>query len=126
MTPIAADDEVGADLERPVGCFGAYAREAPGLLDQIDGFGPQAQMKAWGALAVRGEEIEEIPLRHQCDELATRRQVAEVDEGELLAPECAADRARFAVRQLEERIEQAELGHDLERRGMNGVAAKVA
>ena len=40
--------------------------------------------------------------------------------------ERAAERVRLLVRQLEEFVEQAELVHHLERRGMDRVAAKVA
>ena len=38
----------------------------------------------------------------------------------------AAEPFHAPVRQLEELIQQAELVHDLERRGMNGVAAEIA
>ena len=38
----------------------------------------------------------------------------------------AAEALHAPVRQLEEFIEQPELVHDLERRGMNGVAAEIA
>src|SRR4029077_4069894 len=55
-----------------------------------------------------------------------RRQMAEVDEGELLAPERAAERTRLGMRQLEKFLEQAEFMHDLERRWMNRVAAEIA
>lgn len=59
-----------------------HAGDAAALLDQPGHFMAHAQMEARKALAVVGEEIEEVPLRHQRDELAARRQVTEVDEGE--------------------------------------------
>ena len=46
--------------------------------------------------------------------------------GILVAAEIRAERGLLVVRQLQELVEQAELVHDLERRGMDGVAAKVA
>ena len=107
--PSHADDEVGADIERPVRRRRAHAGHAAAFLDQIGRFGLHAQMKARIALAVRGEEVEEVPLRHQRDELAARRQMAEVHEGELLAPNAPPSVRASGVRQLEEFVEQAEL-----------------
>src|SRR5947209_885359 len=126
MPPVTADDEIGVDVERALRRFYAHAGDAISFLDQVDRLSLHAQTEARIAPAVTAKKIEKIPLRHQRDEFAARRQVAEIDEGELLSPERAAERARFRVRQLEEFIEQAELGHDLERRRMNGVAAKIA
>ena len=42
------------------------------------------------------------------------------------SPICAAELAHLLMRPLEELVEQPELVHDLERRGMDGVAAEVA
>src|SRR5258708_31952044 len=78
------------------------------------------------ALAVIGEEVEEAPLRHQRDELAAGRQVGEIRESISPTAEICADAARFLVRQLEELVEQTELAHHVEGRGMDGVAADVA
>ena len=76
--------------------------------------------------AALGEEIEEVPLRHEGNELAARRQVAEIREVVLAVAEERGDGGLLVVRQLEELVEQAELAHDLEGRGMNGVAAEIA
>jgi hypothetical protein len=65
-------------------------------------------------------------LRHQRNEFAAGRQITEVGEGVLLAHEDCADVKRFLVRQFEKVIEQAEFGHDVQRRGMNSVAAEIA
>ena len=78
------------------------------------------------ALAVIGEEVEEVPLRHQRDELAAGRQVGEIRERVRPTAEICADAASFLVRQLEELVEQTELAHHVEGRGMDGVAAEVA
>ena len=73
-----------------------------------------------------GDEIEEVPLRHQRDVLGAGRQVGEVGEGVFLVAEECADRLRLLVRQREELVEQAELVHQLQRGGMNGIAAEIA
>jgi hypothetical protein len=42
------------------------------------------------------------------------------------SPKNAPDGRLLVVRQLEKLVEQAELGHDFQRRGVNGVAAEIA
>ena len=47
---------------------------------QAGGLGLHQQMKVGIALRVLGEEIEKLPLRHERDELAARRQVGEIGQ----------------------------------------------
>lgn len=77
-------------------------------------------------LRVFGDEVEEVPLGHQRDELALRRQRAEVGERELDAHEVADQHRRLLVRAAEEFVEQAEFVDDLERGGVDRVAAELA
>src|SRR5215217_8489607 len=102
MAPIAADHQIGAYVERAFRCRGMHAGNAASLLDQSGRLGLHQQVKARVALPVLRQEIEKIPLRHHGDKLAARREVAEIDEVELQPAECAADRARLLMRQLEE------------------------
>ena len=55
-----------------------HAGNAPVFLDQIDRFRTHAQVEGWVALAVIGEEIKEIPLRHERNIFAVHRQVVEI------------------------------------------------
>src|SRR5665213_1417316 len=73
-----------------------------------------------------GEEIQEIPLRHQRDELALRRQMAEVDHRNALGAHLECEPRHLVVRNLQKFVEQAELVHQLEGRGVHGVTAEVA
>ena len=75
---------------------------------------------------VTREEIEEVPLRHQRDERAAHRQVAEVGDLQPLAAHDPGQLADLLVGQGEELVEQPELVHDLERGGMDRVSPKVA
>src|SRR6185437_7780276 len=61
-----------------------------------------------------GEEIEEVPLRHQRDELATRRQMREIADDDALVADLALDLRQLVVRPLQELVEQAQLVHQLE------------
>src|SRR5262252_2454585 len=98
----------------------------PARAHTVERLRSHAQMERRIALAVIGEEVEEIPLRHQRDELAAGRQVGEIRESKSPTTEICADAAGFLVRQLEELVEQTELAHHVEGRGMDGVAAEVA
>ena len=123
---VASDGEIGAHLEGAVRRIGAHAGDAAALLDQIDRFRPHVQVERRIALAALGQEVQEVPLRHQRDELAAGRQVGEVREGVFPVAEERAELGRLLVRQLEELVEQAKLAHHFERRGMDGVAAEIA
>ena len=59
------------------------------------------------------------------DEPAMRRQMREVGERELGVTEPGLEAGDLLVRKLEKRLEQAELMHHLQGRGMDGVAAKI-
>ena len=127
MAAVTADHERGAHLDRALRRRGAHARDAIALDDQVGRLGLHHELEAGIAPALLGDEIQEIPLRHQRDELAAGRQMAEV--GELVSavlPNRAASALDLLVRQLEELLQQAELVHQLERRRMDGVAAEVA
>ena len=71
MPAVAADDEIGADGERAVRRVGAQPDDAAALLDQIGRLRLHAQIEGLVALAVVGQKIEKIPLRHQRDDICS-------------------------------------------------------
>src|SRR5262249_2770978 len=77
---VASNRKVSTHFKRAVLRVGTHARHAAILLDQIDRLRPHAQVERRIALAMVGEEIEEVPLRHQRNELAAGRQVGEIRE----------------------------------------------
>src|SRR5262245_63094298 len=113
MPPIAADGEISTHLEWTVGRVGAHPGHAAALLDQIDRLSSHADVKRGIALALLGQKIEEVPLRHQRDELAARRQMGEIREGIFVATEDGADIDLLLVRKPEKFVERVELGHDV-------------
>src|SRR5947209_5916223 len=62
MPTVAADHQRGADFEIAAGRLGAQPDDAAALLDQVGGLRLHMQVEARIALAVLGEEIEEVPL----------------------------------------------------------------
>ena len=73
-----------------------------------------------------GDEVEKIPLRHERDKAAAGRQVPEVRNGQPHLADLSVKLVDLLMRQLEKLVEQAELVHHFEGRGMNSIAAKVA
>ena len=126
VSAIGAEDELGADFELAVRRLRTQPDDAVALLDQIGRLGLHAQVEGPVALAVRGEKIEEVPLRHQRDEFAVGRQVPQINHAHVLVADLCAELLHLLVRQLEKFIQQAELVHQLERGRMDGVAAEVA
>ena len=99
---------------------------APGLLDQPGHLGLPHQPEAGQTLGLLGQEIEKIPLRHQRDEPASRRQMAEIAHCHGGVTDLRADSVQFLVRPAQECIQHAKLVQHLQRRGMDGVAAEIA
>ena len=126
MPAVGADDQFGANLERAVGRVRVRADHVPGLDDEIAHLGAHQHPKFRKRGAALGQEVQKIPLRHDRDELAARRQMAQVGDGHLDTVDAAADLAQLGVRPRQEVVEHAELGHYLQGRRVDRVAAKVA
>ena len=126
MASVAADHQVGADRQRAALGRRVQADDASILLDQVGRLGLHAQVECLVSLAVLGEEVEEVPLRHERDEFAMRRQMAEIDHLNVFGADLGGQRFDLLMRQLQELVDQAEFEHQLERRGMNRVAAEIA
>ena len=126
MPAIAAHDQVGAYLHgrfpRATSDDPCYAIAVPG---QLDGFVPHAQVESRKSLRLFGEKIEEVPLRHQCDELAVGRHVPEVGSLEWEVSEDAANTNHLLVRDLQKLLEQPKLVQHFESGGMHGVTAEI-
>jgi len=73
-----------------------------------------------------GEEVEEIPLRHKRNEAAMRWEMGEIRDFNKSISDLRAERWYFLMGALQKFLQEAELMHDLQRRGMNGIPAKIA
>ena len=113
-------------VECPVRRPGDQADNAPVLLDQVCRLGLHAQVESFVALAVLGQEVEEVPLRHQRNEFAVGWQMAKIDHLNVFGADLRGQRFDFLMRQLQELVDQAEFKHQFERRRMNRVAAEIA
>ena len=77
-------------------------------------------------LAALAQEIEKIPLRHEGDEGVFYLETAEVGDADRAAAELAVHLLQPLVRKFQKSVDQAEFIHHLQRRGMHGIAAKIA
>ena len=75
MAAIASDGEIGGNFERTVGGVGADAGDDSVVFDEAGGLPAHAQREARISGGLRGEEVQEVPLRHERDKLCVRGQM---------------------------------------------------
>ena len=109
MAAVGADHEIGAHLERAVRHFRAHAGHRAPVLDQVGDLGLHHQPEVRVGLRLVGEEVEEVPLRHEGDEVAARRQMREIGEHHAVLADLPDELAQLLMRPLEELVEQAKL-----------------
>ncbi len=114
VASVAADDQIGADLRLSCGRFGHHAANASAFVDQVDSLVLQAQVEAGKLLRLGGQKIKQVPLRHQRDELAVRRQRSEIGGAKGEVSEYSAGGGQFLMRNAKEVFQNAELVHHLE------------
>jgi hypothetical protein len=123
---VGAEREVGADLDGTGFCIRPHADDAAALLYEIGRFRLHHEAEAMVASAVLRHEIEEIPLRHENQELAGGRQSREIRHRDAGATDLPPKRPDLVMWQAQERVQQSKFVHQFESRGMYGVATEVA
>ncbi len=126
VAAIGADHKIGAHLQIAFRGGRFQAHDSVAVLQKLVDLRLHAQMKGRIALARLGQKIEELPLRHEGEKFAVGREMREIGDLHQFITDLRAELAHLLVRPLEELVDQAELIHELERRGMDGVAAEVA
>ncbi len=81
VSPIRANHEVCAHFHFAARSFCAYAAHALILDEQIGDLGLHVQFKGREPFGMTGEKIEKIPLRHERNEFAVRRELREIRDG---------------------------------------------
>ena len=109
-----------------VACLVAEAAHDAVLHDQFPHLGIHEQPKAGTTPRLTGEEVEEVPLGHERQIGVTRRQMAEVGQGQDALGGLYAQHRHLRVWPAQQLISQAEFRHDLQRRRVQRVASKVA
>ena len=111
----------------PLGVLARTPSDAVVAFDEAGGLVLHEEVKGGEFGGVGGEEVEEVPLRHEGDELCVGGEMGEVGRwGSVWPPMTHGEAGDLLVRECEELVEEAELVEELERGGMDGVAAEVA
>jgi hypothetical protein len=108
-----------------VGCLRAHADDPTGLFDQVGDVGSVDESEPRVRASLVGEEVQEVPLRHERDIAAARAQPTEVGEGDRSALHVDCDPAQLGVGEPKELVEPPEFRHHLEGRGVHRVATEV-
>jgi hypothetical protein len=122
----AGDHQIGPDIQIALGRSRPHTSDAAVLPDETGCFRARAQIEGRVLLPLLGQKVEKIPLRHQSDEFAVRRQIPEIGYCDPRRADLSGQSLHARVRQFEKCVEQAELVHQLERGRMNCVAAEIA
>ena len=104
----------------------AHAGHAAIGFDQLVAFGLHHQMECRIFATALGQEVQEIPLRHQRDELAVGWETREIRDLDRRARDSYARSLELVVRKREKVVEPTQLVKKFQRRRMHGIAAKIA
>src|SRR5216110_972448 len=125
MSSVRTDDKVCMHVHFAKRRFCTDTDHPIVLYQQIDDLGFHVQLETWKTLRMAGQKIQEIPLRHKGDELATCGEFGEVSDRHDLPVNHGAQFSHFLMRLFQEFIEQPKLVHQFQGGGMDGVAAEI-
>ena len=115
MAAVAADGESGRDFYGSIRSVGEDAGGGAVLfLDEAGGLPTEAKGEAGAAGGFGGEEVEEVPLGHECDESGVSGDVREVSHRDTAISDKAGEARDFRVGNGEEFFEETELMEDFE------------
>jgi len=96
------------------------------LFHQARDLRPHSDVERGIAAAFFGEEVQEVPLRHERHEAASCSKIRHITQEGRLPTDLGADWTDFLMRALQKLFKQTQLVHRFKRRGMNRVAAEIA
>src|SRR5579871_1519421 len=109
MATIGANDQVCANFQRrAIFADGIHSYHSAVFHNDVSALGLHQQMESGISLALRRDKVEEVPLRHERNEFASGRQVAEVGHRNPLVAELGIDLVHFVMRNLEEIFEKSQ------------------
>ena len=105
-TPVCRDGERGAHLQVSLRPPCTDTNDAAVLHDEVRGLGAHAEVESRQRRALRGEEVEEVPLRREYQECVWFRKRAEVGHREASAVDDDVDGLQTGQRQTEKLLAQ--------------------
>jgi hypothetical protein len=126
MTPIGADDQIAIKVAFTLGRLYSYTGDSLLIENQINHFVLHVKRESRKPSGLDGKKVQEIPLRHESDELAVSGQPEEISNGRGVPIKDTSQLRHFLVGQLQEFIEQPKLMNEIQCGRMNSVTAKIA
>ena len=127
VAAIAADDEGCRDVDWSGGSVGMDADDAMIVVfDKAGDLVLHKEVKGGKLRGLSSDEVEEVPLGHEGNKFCVRGEMGEVRYRKGFATESEGEFGDLLMGKGEEVFEDAELVHEFEGGGMNGVATEVA
>src|SRR5437762_9156541 len=101
MAAIRTNDQVSLHFALAVRAFHADADNLFIFKKQIDDFMLHGQSKGGEVHCAAGEKVEKIPLRHESDKFAARRQAREIDDRNRMTIKYSAYRSEEHTSELQ-------------------------
>jgi len=125
MAPIGANDEFGPDYQLPVLRSRPHSDHPFVFDDQVIDLCRHFKLESGIMPCVLNDKIQKIPLWHEGNETAVRRQMGKICDLQKIVANLSAERSRFLVGAAQELRQEPEFVHDFERRGMDRIPAEV-
>src|SRR5437763_672790 len=122
VASVAANGGGCRNLHSTVRRFGENSGRDAVFLYQSGCFPTHAKLESGEPRGFGGEEVEEVPLRHQGDELRVRWEMEEIGHRHGLLADESGGPPDLGVTDGEQLVEEAEFVHELEGGGMDSVA----
>src|SRR5215469_6123642 len=123
---IRAYDQVRANFYRAGGSLASNAANPAIFLEEPCDLGLHSHVERGIAAAVFGKEVQEVPLRHERHEAASRSKIRHITQDDRLAADTGMDLTDFLMRPLQKLFKQTQLVYRFKSGGMNRVAAEVS
>src|SRR5215831_4398448 len=125
MSPVRADGQIRAHVQWTVQSRRSEAYHTVSLKEKVRHFSLHSQLKRGIPLALLGKKVQKIPLGHEGDEVALRRERGKIRNRQGKVADPAVDPCHFLVRQREQPLQEPQFVHHLERGRMDRVAAEI-
>lgn len=92
----------------------AHANNGVALFDEIGDLSLHLQMKRRVASAMLCDEVEKVPLRHECEKTAVGRKMREIRNHDWILSDLPTQFGYLLMRTFQEFVQNAKLIHDFE------------
>ena len=123
---VGADHQISPNFECALRRCCSHADDSLILEKQVVNRRFHTQRKRGATMRMFGNEIQKVPLGHEGDEFAARRQMRKIRYRRFFNAKMRLNLAELLMRATEKHLEQAEFVHQLQGRRMYRVAAKIA